>query len=326
MKRTSTDVLGRSFESVIANWPLLLLRVAASIVTAAIAIGAIVALVASLVIYGGMSYLRDLPGSFSGDKDRVMSIASEIAGDIARAITHHWLIVIGILVYVLVVFAVMLAIHAFVQGGAVLVYIDAEKKAELAVAGAGYARFAAFSAERWIEGGRRFAWRIFCIYNIAGGAICTVLLVPLMVILLMVLALRNAGTGVVIAMSCLGILVTVCLAAVAMIVIGVWSVRAIVDCAVSNAGATESVRLARVAIRNDLGRHLAIAGIIMAISFGASMFSSGFSGFVRIPHSMSLSLLFASVHMVSTLVTSAISAVVAGWFLAAFTSLGTERH
>src|SRR3989442_3794108 len=55
LKRSATEVLRRGFDSTLANWPLILIRIAEGIVFVGIVIAAVVAAVVSIAVAAGLS-------------------------------------------------------------------------------------------------------------------------------------------------------------------------------------------------------------------------------------------------------------------------------
>jgi hypothetical protein len=89
----------------------------------------------------------------------------------------------------------------------------------------------------------------------------------------------------------------------------------------------ESLRLAWRAIREDLGRHVAVFVIAFVVSMALNSVLSAFSIPMTITqHQMpSMALIFTPVRLVSGVVQSMVSAAVGSWLIACFVSMTEER-
>src|SRR5207253_10801547 len=98
--RNTTDVLRRGFDSTLANWPLIAIRIAQSILFVMIVVASIFA---AIVPFG-------IAASFSNFKN-----LDEPAQAIATFVIEHWPLIAYIFVIVLIVTIVLVAFHAFVE-------------------------------------------------------------------------------------------------------------------------------------------------------------------------------------------------------------------
>ena len=304
MKRNPFDVIRRGFENAMANWPVILLRVAEGLIIIAIVIGAVFAAVIPVVVSAKLSHF---------DINSVDS-ASQF---FAELIIEHWLLLVYLFLLAFAIVGVLIAVHSFVEAGSARVYVDGER-----VPG-----FRAFAFDRWWAAGRTGWWPVFWIYNLAwsvGGLI--VLVPPVITIAGMLLVSEN---GARIAVGCAGLAFTVLLMIPTAFVIGVWTQKAITICVARALGAVESLRVARREIKLDFGRHLAVAVIMMIISFAAASVISGFNiPFSLGEHGRGLDLIpifFAPMQIMLSVVQSALSAAAGAWFLASFVALTEER-
>jgi hypothetical protein len=151
LKRSLPDVLRRGLDSTIANWPVIALRIAESVVLIGICIAAVIVAVVPAVVAAGLS------------KDEIINSSDPPAAIIGWLIGHLMLFV-WMFALAFVVFGVLLAIHAFFEGGAAQIYVDAERNAKR-VPAPGRDGFRAFSVDRWLAGGAASWWRIFLLYN-----------------------------------------------------------------------------------------------------------------------------------------------------------------
>src|SRR5205807_2372573 len=140
LRRSATDVLRRGFDSTIANWPLIMIRIAEGIVFVGIVIVSVVAAIVPIAVSAGISKY-DLKN------------AENPAEAIAALIVQHWMLIVYVLLILTVVLVVLIAIHSFVEAGTAQVFVDAERRAK-GVTAPLRAVFRAFTIDRWMAGGR----------------------------------------------------------------------------------------------------------------------------------------------------------------------------
>lgn len=304
MKRSAIDVIRRGFDNALANWPLILIRIAEGVVFGVIVIGAIIAAVIPVLVTAGFS------------KDVDYRNPENVAGLIVGLFVEHWILVLYLFALFLLILGVLMAIHAFVEAGCARVYIDGER-----VAG-----FKAFAADRWLRGGVGGWWAVFWIYNLAWSVGALILLGPLVLTLAGMLAVSGAAGRV--AIGCAGLGFTLLLLLPTAILVGMWTQKAIVVSVARTLGAVEALRAARREIKLDFGRHLAVALILMVLGFIAAMVISGMSfpfSFGDNRHMGFFPLLFAPMQIALTFVQSIASAAIHAWSLASFVALTEEK-
>ena len=147
MKRPLPDVLRRGLDSTIANWPVILLRVAESILLIGIVIASIIAAVVPAIVAAGLS------------KDEIIN-SSNPPEAIVEWMIGHLMLFVWMFALAFLVLGVMLAVHAFFEGGATQIYVDAERNAKRFPTPNRDA-FSAFSVDRWLAGGKSSWWRVF---------------------------------------------------------------------------------------------------------------------------------------------------------------------
>ena len=98
MKRTITEVLRRGFDSTVANWPVIVLRVVESLLFAAIVIAAVLAAVVPTVVAAGLSS-EDIANS------------GNPAAAVVEWIISHLMLFIWIFALAFIVVGVMIAVH-----------------------------------------------------------------------------------------------------------------------------------------------------------------------------------------------------------------------
>ena len=318
MKRTVTDVLRRSFDITLANWPLILIRIAEAVVMITILIVSVVVAVVPLIVSAGLS------------KDEI-SRAANPAEAVAVVLAQHWMVLVYVMIFGTFIIGLLMALHSFVQGGSAQIYVDAERAGALRVSTMeplpDRSAYAAFSMDRWVRGGRSSWWSIFWIYNLGGSVGALIILIPLLLTIVAMLALGDA-TGKIVA-GCAGLLLAMFFMLPVGIIVGMWCQKAIAVTVARSAGPGDSLRAAWREMKADFGRHLAVAvlitiagfvliGALSALSFPMS-FGSRNSNLPLLP------LMFAPVQIAFSIVQSAASAVSSALMLAAFVVLTEER-
>ncbi|HET7711374.1 MAG TPA: hypothetical protein VFL80_05540 [Thermoanaerobaculia bacterium] len=309
MKRSVTEIIRRGFDSAVANWPLMLIRIAEGVFFVMIAVGAVVAVVVPLAVSIGLSKI---------DFESV-AVPPEF---ILQLLRQHWLVLVYIAVLVTVLLIVYVAIHSFVQAGAAHVLASAERNAgRLAVPRDG---LRSFTMDRWLSGGRQSWWAVFLIYNLAWAAASLVILLPLIVILVLMIFLRDSPLVVVFA--CGSVAITLLLALVVSVLTHVWTEKAIALEALRRSGASDSLAEGWSEMWSDFGRHFAVAFIMLVITIGGSAFIASLSMVFSFPFgdNAMMSLAFSPLRLVLSLVSTAFSAAMASWLLASFVALSAE--
>jgi hypothetical protein len=303
LKRTVPDVLRRGFDLTVANWQVIALRMAEALVDGAIIIVSILAAVVPALVAAGLSW-NDIAG------------AENAPEAIVTWLIAHWYLFLWFFLLAFVVTGVLMALHAFVEGGTAQILVDAERRR---VAGLN-----AFSIDRWLAGGRASWWRIFWIYNLAWSVGLLFVLVPLMLTIVGMLVASGTGRIVV---GCAGLALAVLVLLPVGFVTNVWMRKAIAICVARAMGARESLHLAWADFRADLGRHLVIGIIMFVLTIAIASAVSGLS----VPMIFSshrapgLSLLFAPVRIIASVIQSACSAAIGAFFLACFVVMTEER-
>ena len=314
MKRSITDVLRRGILSTLANWPVILTRVAEMLVVAALLVVAAVGLIVPMLVSAGVEQWT-LPSRGSG-----WEMLLEILGAHAALFSYLFLFIAAITL-------IIVAIHAFVSAGATRVYVDAER----AVPDAPQLRreqFDVFTFERWSAGARGAWLRVFWIYNGAWGFAGLILLLPVAIIgALEAWAVSAENVGGIVAASCGGMALLVIIGIPLAFVTAIWSQKAVVIGLARGLAAREALRAGWAEARADFLRHFVIFFLITIISAGASTVLSGFfTPFSFMPrHNDWASLLFGPVQIVSFTLQSAVSNAVGCWLTACFAAMTEER-
>lgn len=311
MKRTATEILRRGFENTLANWPVIVIRIGEGIVLIGIVIGAVVAAVVPLVLSIGLSRT-----SIENPADAPEAILEALAA--------HWMVFVYVFAIITVVMLLLVAIHSFVEAGCALVFVDGERRTA-AMPTPLRAAFRSFTADRWIEGAKDGWWTVFWIYNVAWAVGGTIMLVPMFLVLFAVLLLHGVPAAAV-GVGCLGLVVCGMFMFVVAIVTNIWTEKAIVDCMARNSGTMDSLRSSWHELKTDAGRHIAVAVVMIAITFAGSMLLSSFSWIGNFNHNAGLNIALIPLQFSASIAQTLFSTAVGAWFLASFAALAIDRR
>jgi hypothetical protein len=315
LKRTLTDVLRRGMLSTLANWPVILTRVAESLVLFGAVVVAIIGCIVPLLVSAGIGSW-ELPATPQNAWEWM-----------ARIFAQHAALFAYLFLFILAIGLVMVVVHAFVSAGVTRIFVDAERAApdtpELR-----REQFAAFTLERWSAGGRAAWLRLFWIYNGTWGLYGLILLVPtLLFALLIVEAVSAENTAAIVASTCGGIALVVGIGVLLAFVFAIWTQKAVVVCVARDVSAAEALRSGWREVRADFLRHFLVYLLITVVSAGASsVLSSAFAPFTfgaRVNNIVAL--LTGPVQIASFAVQMAIGNAVASWLIACYAAMTEER-
>ncbi len=307
MNRSVTDVLRRGLDNALANWPLILVKLTASFVSGLVMVIAVVTSIVPLALSLGIKGM-----DFKNPDDAAQLLMT--------VLSDHWLALLIILVVVSVALLVVVLLSSFVEGGVTQIVVDADRQAT----GPQPARpaYATFSVERWISGARQHWLSIFWIYNIAWSVAGIVLLIPFVITLLAILAAGQQAAAIVI--GCAGLAISLLVFIAVAILTGLWCRKAIVIAVAFDRTPMEALREARLEIMADPGRHVAVAFVLAAISFGAV----GLTGIVSLigssDHTGVLAVMFIPLQVALSFANGIFSAGMTIWGAAAFAALTLE--
>lgn len=292
MKRSVTEVIRGGYDLTIANWPLLLLRIAEHLLVAMLAIASIVAIIVPIAVSAGLGHFTlDQPGGVDDAREIILGLLAQ-----------HWLLLLFILLLITVVLAVIVALHSFVQAGCAQVYLDRS-----------------FSIDRFLAGGKRGWLPVFWIYNLAWLVAGVVLLVPILPIPFLI-ALTGESTGSIV-VGCVLLALWAFFAVIVALATALWSMKAIVLSMTRNLDARASLKEARLAIRAEPGPHFAVGFIMLVIWLGGTALIGTMSGVMSIGHATPLALITAPLQIVISLINAIFSSALESWFLASFISM-----
>ncbi|MFP5245315.1 MAG: hypothetical protein ACLGH0_01380 [Thermoanaerobaculia bacterium] len=316
MKRGVIDTLRRGIDNTIANWQIILIRLAETLLFGIIAVAAIIAIVVPIFVSFGIE-LANL-----GTPESVESAM--------LAMMDKWILLVWIFVIISVLLLVFALIHSFVTAGCARVYVDGERVVGAPVTGP-RSRFRVFSMERWYSGAADGWWTLFWIYNLGWGLAGLILLIPLVPTALLMLLFRETPEAL-LATGCVGMILTVMLMLIVTIVTAMWTTRAITDWAVRREGARDALSSGWRSLKSDFGRHLLIALAVLVVTLAGSSFFATFGFFASFGealgrHSDPFAGIFTfPLRFAGSFLNSIFSAAVGSWFLAAYGALAVENE
>lgn len=295
-----SEILQRALRNVLANWPLMLLRLAEGIVGFIIvAIGLVAAAVPVIFLFGIHA------GEF-GTADEFFEFYQSEPGT-----------VIGAIVVAATVFGVILiaavAVHAFVQAGVVGTYIEGENGAP---AFAAIPAFARFDLARFAEYGRRSWLAIFWIYNLVWGAFALVILLPLLLVLLVMVTFRDM-TPIIVG-GCVAAAIVILVSIVVAIALDLWIQVATVLAVRSSRSARESLRDSIALAKRQFGSLLLVIAVRFGVAFASqAVFSTFYFGLGAASSVPLVGLILMPFHITLVIFQIAVSLLLQHWFIAA---------
>jgi len=289
----------RGFDNVLANWPLLLIRIAENVVMMLLVVFTILAGVLPLVFFGAFMQMVE---------------QIETPDQAAQAVLENPLILLYLLLVISVAILAAVVVHSFVQGGVVGCYLRAEKNAGDATPAERH-RFRVFTPELWFRDSRRSWWGIFWVYNIIWGVFGLVLLVPLVALAAAIFLARESPH--IVAIACSGTALLFLLLLLAGIVTHFWSTAAVIV-NVRGRGIGASLRegwaisMRRFWVFLLLVLIAVMLSVVAVGSIGAASFGVGLLS--AIP---GVAILTLPIQVAISLLQTAVSIAVGAWFLAA---------
>lgn len=298
------DLLRRAFESTMANWPLVLMRLAEVMVLVMLVAGAVVVSLVPLIFAGAS--LADQP---YGDTPE----------DFVRWLTSSWPLFAVIFIGLTIVVLAAVAIHSFVQAAVAGVLLEADRAAGTEML-APRPAFRVFTAQKFLEYGRRHWWVTFLIYNVVWGVAGLIMILPAIPALLAAWHWRNSEA--IFVAGCIGAVATLSVAFVCSIVAWIVSNIAIIaavnrDLDTSTAIA-ESWRVIRAAFLEILVVVVALQAISMAVAMLFVMMHMSISAISMIPFAGLITIPF---QIGASVFQNAVSLFVGIWMTAAFASI-----
>jgi hypothetical protein len=320
MKRGVFDILRRAADNTLANWPLLLIRVGEMLFFGVLLIVAVVATLLNVLLTVGVALSRLT--SIEGVQDA--------AATLVPWLLEQWILAVWFVVGLLVLAEIFTAVHSFVEAGSARVYADAERAAGPATQGP-RSRFRSFTTQRWVGGGKEGWWSVFWIYHLAWSLAAAILLIPLSITLVLeLLFIQRDNQPLAIGIAVVGLVLTALLFIPIAVVVGMWVNRAIANTAVRRLSAREALGNAWRALRFDVARHVLVMLAILVVGLAGSAFFSTFSAFGAIGHVLTrqtatFNMVTFPLRMIGSLLSTALSACIAAWYLAAYSGIAVEE-
>lgn len=297
-------MIRRGFDNMVANWPLLLIRLGESLVVMLVVFGTIFAAIVPVVV----TIFRGSRVDFEHPDD--------VAQLVVHLITEHAMLIAYLVVLATLLLTLILAIRSFVEAGSARILFDGE--AAMATRGS----FAAFDMQRWFDGGKAAWWPVFLIYNIVGCIAILAAVVPL-AIAGALFAIGGTETALV---GCVVVPLMMIAILVITVVVALWNQKSIVVCVQRGLGAMASVRAGWHALMEDFSRHLGAGVLIVVITFGATLLLSVMSIVSGFGRHADVAMMFAPMQLVGSFAQSAVSAAASTWFIACFVALTVDNR
>ena len=312
MKLSITDIIRRGFDNVIANWPLILIRIAEGMLFLVMVVVAVVAAIVPMVMSLGLNQFD--PNEVDNGAEFLIAL-----------LVQHWPIILYLIGLITVLMLAFIIVHSFVEAGCAAVYVTGERRVPVTAQIPRYARndFKVFSGDLFFRGGRQTWWQVFWIYNIAWGVAGLIMLVPLILVAAVMLTLTETP-GAMAVTGCIGMALALLIFVVIAVITAIWCQKAIVVTTTRRAGAMASLGLAWREFTADAGRHVAVALIMYAVMMAGALFLSTFSAFPNFSDSTAFTLAILPMQIVSSFVNTIFTAFIQGWFLACFACLSVE--
>lgn len=301
-------LIQRAFDSTIANWPLLLIRVAGSVAMTIVIVAAVVPVVLFAIYSGTMTDIESVSSS----------------DEVIQWLWANAIVIMALILVITLIVAVAIAIHAFISGGVAGIYLDADRTAPRE----SWVRqqLALFSPDRWLAHARRTWWPIFIIYNLTWGIWCLILLLPLAVVVpLFIAAAGNEALGVA---GCLILAIWIFAAFFGSVFVHIWTELAVIDCVRgAEARVLASLRGGVSLLLSNFIRVIALVFLmfIVTLAIGSASFAMQF-GFELGMQADELALIFIPIQIVFSLVQTAISVVMSAWLMAGFATIVNESR
>lgn len=301
-------LIQRAFDSTIANWPVLLIRIAGSVAMTFVVIAAVIPVVMFVVYSGTMTDIESVSTS----------------AEMLQWLWSNAIAIAALIIVISLIVAVAIAIHSFITGGVAGVFLDADRRAPRE--GWTRSQLAAFSPDAWMSHALRTWWPVFIIYNVTWGIWFLILLLPLLVAIpLLIRVQENAALG---AAGCFLIAVWLLATVFGSLLVHVWTELAILDCVREERRRyLAPLRIGFSILLNNLGRLIALVLLMILVMIAVSSISLGMQfGFELGTKIDRIAFLFIPVQILLSLVQTVISVLVSSWLMACFATIVNEPH
>lgn len=300
---TLGKLIQRGFDNTLANWPLLLIRVAGSVAMTLVILVAIVP-VAMFAIYSGTMTDIEALGSL------------ETAG---VWVMQNLVLIVALIIILTLILALAIALHSFVTGGVAGTYLDADRAAP--PAGWLRSQFAVFTPDKWFHHAKRSWWQVFLIYNITWGVWAVVLLAPLLVVIPILMAAQDES--VVAVMGCVAVVAWLMFAFFGSIFVHIWTELAILDCLRGQrTRVMGAIREGLAVFLANFGRILVLVVLMVVVTIAAGSFSVAMQFGFELGMSVDeLAIIFIPIQILLSLIQTVVSVIVSAWLMACFAHL-----
>lgn len=294
MVQGSIDCVRRGFQSFLALWPLLLVRLVETIVI--------------VFVMGGGLLLSMIPLGLTIDFDDLESWVDDPEG-VAEWFLSNWGTVLYLMIAMLVLAGIAVLIHSYFEAGVVSLYLDHIRRGVSFPWSEGWSRF---SLDAFTQAALARGWAVFLVYNIVWGVAGGILLIPLGLMLAVLLIFRDSPAAIV--FTCFGLVVVLILGILVSIIATVWAQVALTLTAGDRRGPVESSSLAGDMMRARLGVTILTVIITYAVIIGISSVTStlnlGFTVLEEVPGAFAVAI---GLQVMLFLFNSVVSTVLGLW-------------
>lgn len=303
------ETVQRAYRNVVANWPVMLIRVAEQVAMVVLIVAGAILLLVPFIMTGVLSDLSEL----SGDPAQI-ALGFFLANPLA---------IIGAFVALTIVITAVMALHSFVQAGTVGIYLDSAPSAQSI--GPLRDALSSFSTETFISYGRRFWWPVFLIFNVIWGIFSILLLAPVSGAILLFTRMKENPQAV--AWGCSLLVVFFLILVVAGMFATVWSDLAIALSVRRSLGVRDSLQAALTLMMRRFLDLLMVIVILIAISIGVTIVFAAIFGVIGVVSMLPLmAILTLPIQIVLSLLQSIASVFLSCWFLAAVVAIVAEEE
>lgn len=308
--RPISALLQRGFDNAVANWPLMLISIAAQ--------------VAMIALFFGLFLLFLIPGVMIGVSLDWNDMGADPASFFETLILEHPFFVVYILVAIGIILIPVMFVYAFAEGAKYGVLHEGEVSR-----GAGGSRngMRVFEPGKWLQWGRRTWWPAFWVLNIIWAIAFLVILFVMVffggLAFLVAMSGGEGGAGGAAAIGCMALLVLIPVFIFTAVVTNMVSQIAMSLLVRDGRGAVATLRAAMGFIRRHPGYSVGVTllTIVVAFAIGGAFGGVGFVIQMGGEINESLLVMMLPLQIVFTLIQTAVTVVVQTWISAVFVSM-----
>ena len=303
------ETVQRAYRNVVANWPLMLIRVAEQVAMVVLILAGALLLLIPFIMTGVFSELSEL----HGDPAQI-ALGFFLANPLA---------IIGAFIALTIVITAVMALHAFVQAATVGIYLDSASSARVLTPVAD--ALTSFSTETFISYGKRFWWPVFLIFNVIWGIFSILLLAPVSGAIVLFTRMQEHPQAL--AWGCSLLVLFFLILVVAGMFATVWSDVAVALSIRRSLGVRDSLQAALSLMMRRFLDLLMVIVILIAISIGVTIVFAGILGIIGVVSMLPLmAILTLPIQIVLSLLQSMASVFLSCWFLAAVVAIVAEEE